>query len=480
MGRRKNYFRLAITLFLFTAILISQGYADENSKIFKLNEPLENIRSKIEQNEFNFTVDHNWVYDMTPEEKEKFFSRKKGTKYFLPARKKLKSLSSETLPESFDWRNVNGKSYIGDVRNQSDCGSCYAFGAASAAEGVYNYANGLTDENCADFSEAYIMWCLGSYGDYGDHFSGCDGADYEYAELEALTKNGILLESEFPYQIYDPGSCPYSAAPDITLDSWGRTDCNDIDAMKSAIMTYGVMDAAVYVTDAFTAYAGGVFEDDNNSCPECEYTNSNHAIALVGWNDNGDAENSGYWILRNSWGSSWGENGYMRIKYRSAAVSCSGTYLVYEGDPINVPDLDFPDDYLVLQDNNPILIILEGRAAVVYGSQGTNNVGVSSGSHCRMVGFSGTNSVYIEGLSDNFTVKRNGAMVILRSASDSILINIPATKALQQIIFSDGSSELTIRNGVVVLGNQIVESSEASVDTPADQLVTSIACFSSD
>jgi putative hemolysin len=63
-----------------------------------------------------------------------------------------------TLPTTFDWRSYNGHSYIGPVRNQGNCGSCYAFGALSSAESVYNFATGNYDANCVDLSESFIIW----------------------------------------------------------------------------------------------------------------------------------------------------------------------------------------------------------------------------------------------------------------------------------------------------------------------------------
>ncbi len=105
----------------------------------------------------------------------------------------------KATPTSFDWRSYNGHSYIGAVRDQGSCGSCYAFGATAAAEGVYNLATGSYDSNTADFAESYIVWCLGSMSAYSSNFGGCDGADYTYSELQALCDIGTVNESYFPY-----------------------------------------------------------------------------------------------------------------------------------------------------------------------------------------------------------------------------------------------------------------------------------------
>ena len=243
--------------------------------------------------------------------------------------------AAKSLPTEFDWRDCNGHTYIGDPRDQGNCGSCYAFGASACAEGSYNFATGSYDSNTADFSEAYIAWCLSTLPAYSSHFSGCNGADYDYQELQALVDIGIIDESYFPYTDADNQSCPSSTdnAPKIQFDGWYRVDCADIDAIKTAIMTYGVVDAAVYVTTAFQNYSDGVFSDSYTTCNSnpCYNATTNHAISLVGWGvDPVDGE---YWILRNSWGSSWGEGGYMKLSVHSAHIDCSVCYMVYQDVP---------------------------------------------------------------------------------------------------------------------------------------------------
>lgn len=246
---------------------------------------------------------------------------------------------SRAIPTSFDWRSYNGHSYIGPVRDQGGCGSCYAFGATAAAEGSYNLATGRYDSNTADFSESYIAWCLSTMSAYSSHFSGCNGADYDYMELQALVDIGTIDDSYFPYVETATQSCPSAAtnAPKTKFTSWSRVACSDAAAIKTAIMTYGVVDAAVYVSTSFQNYTGGVYTDSYTACSTspCYNTPTNHAIALVGWGT--DATYGDYWILRNSWGNTWGESGYMRLAVNAARVSCSVCYMVYQDDGTTAP-----------------------------------------------------------------------------------------------------------------------------------------------
>jgi C1A family cysteine protease len=324
---------LVIFACLFMVLGLAVG-AQNADLAFQDNDTLEMIQQKIERNGYQFTVGHNWVFDMTREQKQAFFSRRPTlTPRVYSVADDIGPLADElgkTLPAAFDWRNIDGHTYIGPVRNQGNCGSCYSFGASAAAEGVYNFANGLTDAACADFSESFIIWCLSRISPYGDHFFGCGGADYDYMELEALVQEGTINESYFPYTVSDPVTCTHYGDPRIKFAEWHRIPCSDIAAIKTAIMTYGVVDVAVNASSAFSAYSSGIYDDSNTACSSspCDYTPTNHAVALVGWDDA-----DGVWILRNSWGSSWGENGYMRIKYTAARVACEATYLVYRVVP---------------------------------------------------------------------------------------------------------------------------------------------------
>lgn len=324
---------VAVLMVIFVS---GAGFASAEKLPFTDGDSLDVIRQKIEHNGYAFTVT----------------AYKSGTIHARgrhPSQIRLEKSGNDIGPladyldnppteSSFSWLNVNGDAYIGPIRDQGQCGSCYAFAATAAAEGTFNVATGLVNENCADFSEGFLAFCMPELPTYYDHFAGCGGADYEYMELEALSVAGICNESVLPYTLPDI-SCDEStwSAPRTRFASWHRIACGDIDAIKTAIRHFGAVDAAVLCTSAFDAYAGGVYEDTNTACTECEYTLSNHAIALVGWDDNPPEGGGGCWILRNSWGAWWGEGGYMRIRYTSAGVACAVCYLVYDAQAATEP-----------------------------------------------------------------------------------------------------------------------------------------------
>lgn len=258
------------------------------------------------------------------------------TLFFIQFLDPANAALSGPLPAKFDLRDVDGRDYIGPVKNQAPYGTCYAFGATAAAESTYNRAKGLYNDNTVSFSESFIIWSLGQKyagfptGDFGA------GGNYDYDEMQALVDYGIIESHIFPYtteimtaynfdQNYELEY--YWDYPRVKFAGWHRLPANDIETIKRAIMKFGAVDAAVLVDDDFQAYEQGIYSDEIRSAdaPLEFYSSVNHAIALVGWDDE-----EGVWILRNSWGENWGEDGYMRIEYQSARVALEAVYLHYE------------------------------------------------------------------------------------------------------------------------------------------------------
>lgn len=229
---------------------------------------------------------------------------------------KFVSLSAKSdLPPAFDWRDVTE---LPPIRNQGGCGSCWAF----ATVGELECAIKIVDGDVVDLSEQYLVSC--NYSDWG-----CGGGwwahSYHMWKPDLCGDVGSVFETFFPYRARNVAcECPYPHTYRIYDWNYIGPDNNiaSIEDIKQAIYQFGPVGVAVYVNASFQAYNGGVFN-------ECSSGDINHAVVLVGWND--DDGGDGVWIMRNSWGSYWGESGYMRIKYNCSKIGYAANYVVYPG-----------------------------------------------------------------------------------------------------------------------------------------------------
>ncbi|UCD62706.1 MAG: hypothetical protein JSW34_08030 [Candidatus Zixiibacteriota bacterium] len=224
--------------------------------------------------------------------------------------------SSMSLPSYFDWRDSAG---VTPIRNQGGCGSCWAFATVGALECNIKIVDGVEE----DLSEQWLVSCNHDGYDCG---GGWWAHHYHMNDTDPCGDSGAVYESEFPYQAADlPCNCPYGEH-EYFIDDWGfvgqEWQIPSIDQMKQAILTYGPISVAVYVNDAFQSYRSGVFND-------CEDLSINHAVVLVGWDDNQGTD--GVWFLRNSWGTTWGEGGYMKIEYGCSRIGYNASYIDYRG-----------------------------------------------------------------------------------------------------------------------------------------------------
>jgi C1A family cysteine protease len=224
------------------------------------------------------------------------------------------SATATTLPASYDWRAIgNG---VPPVRNQSSCGSCWAFGTAGLLEAQILQKCGTS----IDLSEEYLVDCN------IDGWS-CGGGwwAHDYHMSKAITGEvpGGVLETSDPYTA-TKGVCGGPYQHPYKIFNWAYITGQPIpsvQAIKSAIYNYGPIAAAIYVGPKFQAYTGGIFNSNESGT-------INHAINIVGWVDDLGTDN-GYWILRNSWGASWGEQGYMRIRYGMSQVGYAANYIEF-------------------------------------------------------------------------------------------------------------------------------------------------------
>lgn len=201
----------------------------------------------------------------------------------------------------FDWR-ASGK--VTGVRDQGNCGSCWAFATLAAYEASVLIAK----SGAIDGSEQHILSCSGA--------GTCMGG---WWALEFLVPTGNATEPTYPYTAAD-SPCDKAIPTPLRAASWGYVAGNGgipkVDEMKKALCKYGPLAVAVRATPAFQAYISGVFNENDGG-------DVNHAVTLIGWNDNQKA-----WLLKNSWGPGWGMAGYMWIAYGSNKIGYGAAWVV--------------------------------------------------------------------------------------------------------------------------------------------------------
>jgi C1A family cysteine protease len=236
----------------------------------------------------------------------------------------------QALPESWDWRTQGKVTAVGD---QNPCGACYAFAL------IANIESRLLIDGAGsyDFSENNAKECnwpeLNNYIDSsGTRWGSCDGG--KSATVASLfSQKGLVLESCDPYVPSDvdcKGTCPYQ----ITLLDWRMISgpvIPDKDVLKRYIQTYGPVSVSMYAneTEGFDIYYDGSYTMNYWTSPEAGL---NHGVLIVGWSNNlppvpGGTGPADGWIVKNSWGSGWGDNGYFYITYGSANIGMYSSFM---------------------------------------------------------------------------------------------------------------------------------------------------------
>lgn len=223
-----------------------------------------------------------------------------------PALPKVVPFSESSLPQHWDWREHGG---VTPVKDQGDTGTCWAF----ATTGPLEHAIKIKDKVDVDLSEQFLVsYNKEGYGVEGGWFA------HDYHRTP-----GAVLEFDFPYMARD--DIPWTRTDYehvYKLTDWGYVGevygIPNEEAIKTAIYKYGSVAVAVHADINFIRHKKGVFKGSWWS------GRVNHAVMLVGWNDQLQS-----WILKNSWGTGWGDNGYMYIKYGANSIGFAANYINY-------------------------------------------------------------------------------------------------------------------------------------------------------
>ena len=287
------------------------NFRERFNKRYSSKEELENRFSIFRQNLIhilshnsdlsqNFTLGVNQFTDLTPEEfKGQYVGSKKpnlgsyGCKAF--------SSTASGAPSSIDWRT---KGVVNPVRDQGQCGSCWAFATTANAESVWAISTG----KLLDLSEEFLVDCASGAGYYN---LGCNGGQPDSA-FKYMINNGQCTEASYPYKAgvtKTAGTCQKCTSAGVSFSSCYDVKPNDQISLKGAVSKQPVSIAIEADTRYFQSYSGGIL--DSTACG----TKLDHAVEIVAY---GTENGIDYWNVRNSWGSSWGESGYVRLKKTSS------------------------------------------------------------------------------------------------------------------------------------------------------------------
>ncbi|XP_037356028.1 cathepsin S [Talpa occidentalis] len=256
---------------------------------------LHNLEHSMGMHSYDLGMNH--LADMTSEEVMTLMSSLKVPPQWQ-RNVTYKSMPNQKLPESVDWRE---KGCVTEVKYQGACGSCWAFSAVGALEAQLKLKTGklvsLSAQNLVDCATQKYM------------NEGCNGGFMTEAFQYVIDNNGIDSDASYPYKAVD-GKCQYdSRNRAATCSKYTRLPYGDEEALKEAVANKGPVSVGIDATRAsFFLYRSGVYDD-----PACNDT-VNHGVLVVGY---GNLDGKDYWLVKNSWGTTFGEQGYIRMARNS-------------------------------------------------------------------------------------------------------------------------------------------------------------------
>lgn len=258
----------------------------------------------------------NQFTDMSPGEFEAYSKGRKRGAIHLGGSKQTYQPSGKVLPDQVDWRE---QGVVTAAKDQGSCGSCWAFSAAETLESHLAIATG---DPVMKLSPQQIVSCAPNPDQCGGS-GGCDGSTQPLAFNYTETA-GITTDASYPYTSRT-GTCDTSKITPVAYNS-GYVDLpvNDGAALMDAVANQGPVSISIAAGGfRFQFYGGGILKSCNDYVMD-------HAVQLVGY---GTENGQDYWLVRNSWGASWGENGYIRLaRYGEGNEPCGVDENPQDGD----------------------------------------------------------------------------------------------------------------------------------------------------
>jgi C1A family cysteine protease len=213
-----------------------------------------------------------------------------------------------SAPASWDWRSQGA--VLKQIYDQGQCSCCWTFSSSANIEGV----NFIKTGKLTALSNQQLLDC-----DTVNN-NGCNGGSMQNAFDYLKQNGGIQAYSDYPYK-GTQGSCQFNKGKAmVQIDGWVSAGTTDENKIRDMLYQKGPLSVAVNATP-FQYYSGGIAD---YSRQDCDPNATNHAVTLVGY---GTENGKDFWIVRNSWGSNWGENGYFRIA-RGKGTCGINTYVV--------------------------------------------------------------------------------------------------------------------------------------------------------
>jgi cathepsin L len=209
-----------------------------------------------------------------------------------------------------DWRQSGA---VTPIKNQGQCGGCWAFSAVASTEG----AHFLAGNTLVSLSEQNLIDCSGKEGN-----DGCDGGLMDDAFEYIITNKGIDTEASYPYHASD-GKCAYKAANSAaTLTSYQDITSGSETDLTTAVNTVGPISVAIDAShNSFQFYSSGVYYE-----PACSTTQLDHGVTAIGI---GSLNSQAYYLVKNSWGTDWGMAGYIymsRNRNNNCGIATDASY----------------------------------------------------------------------------------------------------------------------------------------------------------